>query len=676
MRALALFLGLLTGLYLTHNLLDPFAIVTAILAFLLFFVVFWRKKTLPFYLSAVLVGAALSFFRLPSLDSSFTHFKGIVIESKANYFVFWSNFRRYYVYEKNTLRDVGSILDIYGKNGDYGFTFYESRFNFNEYLSNKGIDQEISVKKIDTIFAFPFSLREKEADFLSHFDKETAALFSSLLFNRKDYESEITSLGSSLGLLSILSSSGLIYGLLLRGFERLLFYKLSEKGSKRGALILGTILLPLSINKIGILRVYLSRSFDLLNKDLLKERFSYLERLSFIGLFLLAIDRYLAFQNGFLLGFGIALFFQFSQNIIQSKKKVYRSLISSLLVYLLIFPITLSNGKFHLFHLFFSWALLPFVFLFYLLGLVSFLTLPFPFLSSMAFYFRHFLKTMAFFDLSFSLPVPSGFAIFLYYLLLVFIGYLLEIGNRSLAMKLSLSSLLLYGVSLFPIVPLCTSEVTFINVGQGDCTLIRDGFDTVMIDTGGNINFDMAEEVLIPYLRKRRIYHIDALIVTHGDYDHMGASSSLKEKFKVKRYIEDASSFPLTIGNIHLTNYNHFEAKEENDSSLVISFELMNKKWLFMGDAPSWVEKKVVEEHPELDCDILKAGHHGSDTSSSLLFLQAVTPEVAILSCGLNNSYGHPHESVINRLKSLGIKIRRTDQEGTISYLTLRGFGL
>jgi competence protein ComEC len=104
--------------------------------------------------------------------------------------------------------------------------------------------------------------------------------------------------------------------------------------------------------------------------------------------------------------------------------------------------------------------------------------------------------------------------------------------------------------------------------------------------------------------------------------------------------------------------------------------ELMNKKWLFMGDAPTWVEKKVVEEHPELDCDILKAGHHGSDTSSSLLFLQAVTPEVAILSCGLNNSYGHPHISVLNRLKNLGIKIRRTDEEGTISYLTLRGFGL
>jgi competence protein ComEC len=104
--------------------------------------------------------------------------------------------------------------------------------------------------------------------------------------------------------------------------------------------------------------------------------------------------------------------------------------------------------------------------------------------------------------------------------------------------------------------------------------------------------------------------------------------------------------------------------------------ELMNKKWLFMGDAPNWVEKKVVEEHPELDCDILKAGHHGSDTSSSLLFLKAVTPEVAILSCGLNNSYGHPHISVLNRLKSLGIKIRRTDEEGTISYLTLRGFGL
>ena len=88
-----------------------------------------------------------------------------------------------------------------------------------------------------------------------------------------------------------------------------------------------------------------------------------------------------------------------------------------------------------------------------------------------------------------------------------------------------------------------------------------------------------------------------------------------------------------------------------------------------MGDAPSEIEKEIIKKYKKLDCDILKVGHHGSDTSSSLEFLKAVTPEEAIISCGVNNSYGHPSEEVVNRLNDLDIKIRRTDLEGTIEYM-------
>ena len=98
----------------------------------------------------------------------------------------------------------------------------------------------------------------------------------------------------------------------------------------------------------------------------------------------------------------------------------------------------------------------------------------------------------------------------------------------------------------------------------------------------------------------------------------------------------------------------------------------MGYQWLFTGDAPISIEKKIVAAHPELDCDILKLGHHGSDTSSSLEFLQTVTPKVAIVSVGAKNTYGHPSKSVLERLTRLGILIRRTDQEGTITYRKMR----
>ena len=87
-----------------------------------------------------------------------------------------------------------------------------------------------------------------------------------------------------------------------------------------------------------------------------------------------------------------------------------------------------------------------------------------------------------------------------------------------------------------------------------------------------------------------------------------------------------------------------------------------------MGDAPESLERQIIKEHPNLDCDILKAGHHGSDTSSCEEFLKCVTPEVAILSVGKKNSYGHPSDKVLARFDRLGIKVRRTDVEGSITY--------
>ena len=87
-----------------------------------------------------------------------------------------------------------------------------------------------------------------------------------------------------------------------------------------------------------------------------------------------------------------------------------------------------------------------------------------------------------------------------------------------------------------------------------------------------------------------------------------------------------------------------------------------------MGDAPISIEKKMMEEYSYIPCDILKVGHHGSDTSSSKTFLEYISPKEAVISCGVGNKFGHPHKSVVDNLKKLGIKIRRTDKSGTIRY--------
>jgi hypothetical protein len=124
-------------------------------------------------------------------------------------------------------------------------------------------------------------------------------------------------------------------------------------------------------------------------------------------------------------------------------------------------------------------------------------------------------------------------------------------AHNGMVIKILIANMALYVTSLVPLVPAITQEVSFINVGQGDSILIRDGYHAALLDTGGNISFDMAEEVLIPYLRKKRIYHLDYLIASHGDYDHIGAKDSLLKNFSavlVLLYCHISKSLCFVIG--------------------------------------------------------------------------------------------------------------------------------
>ena len=148
----------------------------------------------------------------------------------------------------------------------------------------------------------------------------------------------------------------------------------------------------------------------------------------------------------------------------------------------------------------------------------------------------------------------------------------------------------------------------------------------------------------------------------------MGAAKDLMKSFNVKRYVDSKDDFPLKIGGIELINYNVYESDDINETSLFIGTKILGYSFLFTGDAGQVTERKIIKDNPSLDCDILKVGHHGSETSSCIEFLKAVTPEVAVISVGRVNSHGHPKDAVLGRLRAVGAKIRRTDLEGTITY--------
>ena len=593
---------------------------------------------------------------------------GIVLSSKSNYVIVWSNFRRYYLSIKNHDYQVLDIVSFKGKGVETWFTNYESRFDFKLYLARLGCKTEIKQSFHELRLGFPIRFHAWENRFLSKLNEESRGFYGNLLFQRSDLQSAITEEGSALGLFHLLSSSGILFSLLLRLFKRLVhpFY-LKFPPEWAGALFC-LFFLPLGFQKIGIMRVILMNECQLI-LYLKKKKVDALSLSAAMGIGMFVINPYLSLQQGYLLSFGVSSFLQLSSDFINRFKFVYKKLITLILIHVFLFPALAMTGEIHLFALPFSLLLTPLAFLAYVSGYLGFLTVPIPsFLEGLSSLTKGVLSAFSWADLSFPFPIDNAVFICIYYLLLYFAMYLLELGDYSLGIRFPLVLVACHLLTFVPVQYGFTSQVSFINVGQGDAILLRDHSTVVLIDTGGVSGFDIGEEVLIPYLRKQRIYHIDAIIASHHDHDHIGGVPTLQQRFSVHRYLDEATMFPVQVGPFYFENLNTYSWEEENDKSLVFRLRFLNKWWMFTGDAPSKVEQAILKDHDDLDVDILKVGHHGSSTSTCAAWLDALTPETAIISCGRNNKYHHPEEEVLARLNERNIKIRRTDLEGTITY--------
>lgn len=237
--------------------------------------------------------------------------------------------------------------------------------------------------------------------------------------------------------------------------------------------------------------------------------------------------------------------------------------------------------------------------------------------------------------------------------------------------------------------------ITMLDVGQGDSILIvlPHNKGNVLIDTGGKLDFNNKTKTTtqinnsISYFKSEGINVINYLILTHGDYDHMGESINLVNNFKVENVIFNCGSFndlekelitvldnkkikyytcikKLNIDKYKLQFLNTGIYDDENTGSSVLYFNYNNKKFLFMADASKEREKDILKNYNLKDIDFLKVGHHGSNTSSSNKFISSINPKYSLISVGKNNMYGHPKETVLDILKNS--KIYRTDKDGSI----------
>ena len=417
-----------------------------------------------------------------------------------------------------------------------------------------------------------------------------------------------------------------------------------------------------------------------------------------IGLVFLIVNPYLIENVSFLFSFYIS----FCLSFIKISKNYFASLIKTSAVSLLA-SIPILGYYFYqvnLFSFFFNLLVIPFV---------SFLLFPLCLLttifSSLNFLFSFLVQVFEKMNNFFAscnvgmvlLPkISKG-----YYFVLAIVICLFLYQKKSRVLTGFLLILLLLILKITPYLD-SSFHIYFLDVGQGDATLLvfPHQKEVILIDTGGKIDYstdswqvrdkNTLTDNLITFMHSLGISKITYLILTHGDYDHMGEAISLVDNIKVEKVSFNCGSFNdlenklvqvLKLKKIKYESCSN-EIKtdkykfqflnttlydNENDNSSVIYLNDNNYKFLFMGDASVKREKDLLKKYNLNYIDFLKVGHHGSDTSSSKEFMDFINPKYSIISVGKNNRYGHPKDSVLKILSSS--KIYRTDLDGSIEII-------
>jgi len=237
--------------------------------------------------------------------------------------------------------------------------------------------------------------------------------------------------------------------------------------------------------------------------------------------------------------------------------------------------------------------------------------------------------------------------------------------------------------------------VCFIDVGQGDCTLIKTPSGKHMVIDAGT---GEAKYKILDYLTNNGVREIEYCVFTHPHEDHIGSAETLIESFTVKNALLTNKSEPTatferlvdalsnskkekgtkvlmpSVGETYALDENvsftilsaDGANKDTNNSSICLKLTYGNTSFLFTGDAEKIIENQILYSGADVSANVFKCAHHGSSTSNSEDFVRAVAPEIAIVSCGLDNSYGHPHREVISTMSQIGAQVYRTDNDGDI----------
>ena len=597
---------------------------------------------------------------------------------------------------------LGDLISVAGELEEPERNRVFNGFDYKKYLYNKHIFYLMNANKISIMeknSGLLFYFKNLVMDRINSISKSKVYIMTFILGDKSFIDNEVKESYQDNGISHLFAVSGmhisLFAGIMLFFLKRVSYNNYFNYGMVCLFLLFYLFLagFPASLLRASVMFILFS-----INK-VFNLKISNLNILFIVIITILFIDPFYLFDIGFQFSYlisGTLIMMRWKIGVIKSKLK--RSFYVSVVCFLVSFPICIynfygTNFMSVLFNLFY----IPFVSI--IVFPLSLITFVFPFLDIVLYYSIFVMERISLFISSINFgyiifPKVNFGVYFIYYIVIFLSFWKIEFVLLFLVMLLIHKGYIYFDSNLY---------VYYLDVGQGDSALIRlpNNSGNILIDTGGKFSYEMekwrekrskysiVKSSTIPFFKSFGIKKLDYLILSHGDYDHIGEAINLVDNFNVEKVIFNCGEFndlekelikvldkkkiryylcikELNIDNNELYFLQTKEYDNENDNSNVIYAELNGYKFMFMGDAGVDKEKDILDKYNISNIDVLKVGNHGSKTSSGKVFIDGINPKYSIISVGKNNRYGHPNKEVLNNLD--GSKIYRTDQDGSIMF--------
>ena len=550
-----------------------------------------------------------------------------------------------------------------------------NNFNYKKYLYNKKIYYIIEASKIDKIQNNNNHIYTIKNLLYTRINSlKSSNYIKALLFGDNKLDKEIKTSYQINGISHLFSVSGFhinfITSIIYFYLDRVTY----NKKIKYITVDIFLVLYLLLCNTTSLLRCTVMNILLSIN-HLLKLDIKKIDIVLLTLILCIIINPFIIYDIGFIYSYTISFFLILYKNKYKTNNKLLKIIYISLISFLVSLPINIyTSYEINFLSIILNIIIVPIVSL--ILLPLSLLTLIFPILDNILYLITSILEKISLYTSNINifkqiLSKPSIILIIIYYLVIILILSKNKHYYLILILLIFHKTIPLYNSNL---------EVVMFDVGEADSMLISTPSKKVniLIDTGRGIDINN----IIIYLKSIGISKLNYLIITHGDEDHIGGALYLIDNFKVDnvilnkgdytelevelithlknkniKYTNNINKIPLLGSYMYLLNTKKFS--NENDNSIVTYFEYQKYKFLFMGDSSSKTEEYLINNYNLTNISFLKVGHHGSNTSSSPLFINKTTPKVSLISVGRNNFYHHPNKEVLTNLSNS--VIYRTD---------------